>query len=201
MRETSEGGWSDCKTQKEKGERERGRGKEREREREREVASSISLKLASLYFRHFLFFTSFRPLSLPYSFTLPLIFLLRPRTKHISSSQSSFYYYRHPRPNRRLRSQITPAGEILPRNYSRRFPKDMKNILQYADGGIADSQWENIRRSVFAEASIPRIEYGTDGEHQRQYDHGYPLPWIEAASAVAEIAKMTQPDKEKYYAR
>lgn len=60
---------------------------------------------------------------------------------------------------------------------------------------------ESIRRSVSAETSIPRIEYGIDGGHQRQYDRGYPPPWIEAACAAAEIAKMTRPDKEKYYAR
>lgn len=40
----------------------------------------------------------------------------------------------------------------------------------------------NIRHSVSAETSIPRIEYGPDGEHQRQYDRGYPPSWIESAS-------------------
>ncbi|CAL1674876.1 unnamed protein product [Lasius platythorax] len=60
----------------------------------------------------------------------------------------------------------------------------MKNILQSPGGRHRDSQPEgtgNIRHPVSAETSIPRIEYGPDGEHQRQYDRGYPPSWIETA--------------------
>ncbi|EZA47814.1 hypothetical protein X777_15247, partial [Ooceraea biroi] len=65
----------------------------------RTVASSISLKLASRNFRHFLFFASPRSVGHP----LPPL----PTTKPTNQPTG-------PRTNRRLRSQIIPAREILP---------------------------------------------------------------------------------------
>lgn len=73
---------------------------------------------------------------------------------------------------RRDRSEIISAD----RRYEKRITIP-RRATQTANRKVPG----NIRRSVSAETSIPRIEYGPDGEHQRQYDRGYPPSWIETA--------------------
>lgn len=73
---------------------------------------------------------------------------------------------------RRDRSEIISPG----RRYEKRITIP-RRATQTANRKVPG----NIRRSVSAETSIPRIEYGPDGEHQRQYDRGYPSSSIETA--------------------